>query len=88
MIRENNDIKDIVINNIEHKLSQYADDREFLLYGVGNNLTVGLQLLMMLVENLVCIWMREKLEQFGSVVKYMQHMGIKWNTSKFKILGI
>ena len=33
MIRENNNIKGVFINNIEHKLSQNADDTEFLLAG-------------------------------------------------------
>ena len=33
MIRENKDIKGIFVNNVEHKLSQYADDTEFLLAG-------------------------------------------------------
>ena len=33
MIRENKEIKGIIVNNVEHKLSQYADDTEFLLHG-------------------------------------------------------
>ena len=33
MIRENKHIKGIFVNNVEHKLSQYADDTEFLLAG-------------------------------------------------------
>ena len=33
MIRENNDIKCIFVNHIEHTLSQYVDDTEFLLAG-------------------------------------------------------
>ena len=33
MIRENKRIKGIFVNNVEHKLSQYADDTEFLLAG-------------------------------------------------------
>ena len=33
MIRENKHIKGIFVNNVEHKLSQYADDTEFLRAG-------------------------------------------------------
>ena len=33
MIRENKHIKVIFVNNVEHKLSQYTDDAEFLLAG-------------------------------------------------------
>lgn len=32
-IRENNNIKGLVVNNVEHTLLQYADDTEFLLAG-------------------------------------------------------
>ena len=33
MIRESKAIQGIVIDNVEHKISQYADDTEFLLKG-------------------------------------------------------
>ena len=33
MIREKETIKDVFANSIEHKLSQYADDTEFILAG-------------------------------------------------------
>ena len=37
MIRNNKDIKSIVINNKEHKLSQYADDTLFILDGTSKS---------------------------------------------------
>ena len=40
MIQENNNVKGIFINIIEHKLSQYADDTEFLLAGDRDHLKV------------------------------------------------
>ena len=53
MIRENKHIKGIFVNNVEHKLSQYADDTEFLL--TGNHLKPALQLFIILEENPVYI---------------------------------
>ena len=38
MIRKNEDIKGIVINNKEFKLSQYADDTQIFLDGSENTL--------------------------------------------------
>ena len=57
MIWENKHIKGIFVNNIEHKLLQYADDTEFLLAGqaTGNHLKPALQLLIILEENPVYI---------------------------------
>ena len=45
MIRNNKNIKGIIINNKEHKLSQYADDTLFLLDGTSNTLNETLNVL-------------------------------------------
>ena len=45
MIRKNEDIKGIVINNKEYKLSQYADDTQIFLDGSKNTLNTALSVL-------------------------------------------
>ena len=93
MIRENKDIKGIFVNNVEHKLSQYADDTEFLLAGgmqsfetcitVIDNFGRKFGLYMNAGKtSAVCLGSKR-----NSVVKYMQHLGMEWNTPKFKVLG-
>ena len=44
-IRENKDIQGIMVNNIEHKISQYADDTEFLLQGDRRSFETCIQVL-------------------------------------------
>ena len=94
MIKENNKIKGIVINNEESKITQYADDSEILLDGNRDSfeetfVTIdkfskasGLRLN---VSKTNAVWLGS---QRNSTVKFMPHLDIKWNPSKFKILGI
>ena len=93
MIRENNDIKGIFVNNIEHKLSQYAVDTEFLLAGDRKSFESCVTVidnfgrksgLYMNAEKTSAVWLGSRR---NSVVKYMQHLGMEWNPPKFKILG-
>ena len=45
MIRKNKNINGIIINNREHKLSQYADDTVFILDGKNKPLNATLNVL-------------------------------------------
>ena len=94
MIRENKDIKGIFVNNVEHKLSQYADDTEFLLAGDRESFETCITVidnfgrksgLYMNAGKTSAVWLGSKR---NSVVKYMQHLGMEWNPPKFKVLGI
>ena len=94
MIRENKDIKGIFVNNVEHKLSQYADDTEFLLAGDRESFETCITVtdnsgrksgLYMNAGTTSAVWLGSKR---NSVVKYMQNLGMEWNPLKFKVLGI
>ena len=45
MIRNNNDIRGIIIDNKEYKISQYADDTQLFLNGSENSLRETLDVL-------------------------------------------
>ena len=45
MIRNNNDIREIIIDNKEYKISQYADDTQLFLNGSENSLREALDVL-------------------------------------------
>ena len=94
MIRENKHIKGIFVNNVEHKLSQYADDTEFLLAGDRESFETCITVtdnsgrksgLYMNAGTTSAVWLGSKR---NSVVKYMQNLGMEWNPLKFKVLGI
>ena len=94
MIRENNDVKGIKINNVEHKLSQYADDTEFLLDGNRTSFETAINLLLKFgrvsglkisIEKTSAVWLGS---EKNSNVRYMTHFDMVWNPQKFKILGI
>ena len=50
MIRTNNDIRGIIINNKEYKISQSADDTQLFLNGSENSLREALDVLQNLYE--------------------------------------
>ena len=94
MIRENRDIQGIAINDVEHKLSQYADDTEFLLAGDRQSFETCIETLFkfdnvsslhMNLSKTSAVWLGSKK---NSNIRYMEHLGIDWNPSKFRILGI
>ena len=79
MIRENDDIKGITINNVEHKISQYADDTEFTLAGDRNSFENCLSVLdtfgkksglFMNIEKTSVMWLGN---MKNSSLKCMQH---------------
>ena len=50
MIRNNNDIRGIIIDNKEYKISQYADDTQIFLNGSENSLREALDVLQKFYE--------------------------------------
>ena len=50
MIRNNNDIRGIIIDNEEYKISQYADDTQIFLNGSENALRETLDVLQFFYE--------------------------------------
>ena len=94
MIRENDDIKGITINSVEHKISQYADDTEFTLAGDRNSFENCLSVLdtfgkksglFMNIEKTSVMWLGN---MKNSSLKYMQHLNMTWNPPQMKVLGV
>ena len=91
MIRENVDIKEIYINDVEHKILQFADDAQLMNNGdkisfeksfdtiKKNGKVSGLFLN---TDNTQVIWLGSKR---WSQIKYMPHLKIVWNRSQLKI---
>ena len=94
MIRENNNIKGIKIEDKEIKLTQYADDSEILMDGDRQSfeetiLSVQrfgeISGLSLNTKKTTSIWLGNSR---NSPIRYMQHLDINWNPRQFKILGI
>ena len=94
LIRENKNICGIQINGVEHKLSQYADDTEFLLAGDRRSFETCIDVveyfgkisgLKINPSKTSAIWLGSRK---NSPQKYMEHLGLEWNPPKFKVLGI
>ena len=94
MIRQNNNIQGIHINGTEHKISQFADDTEIILKGDKLSFEETISTIetfskfsgLCLNSNKTnAVWLGSKQ---NSPTQYMQHLQMKWNPDKFKILGI
>ena len=94
MIRENQDIKGIIINDVEHKITQYADDTEFSLDGEKKSFESCIKTLdtfgnksglLLNPGKTSVIWLGSRK---NSPVQYMQHLKMEWNPPKFKVLGM
>ena len=94
MIRQDNEIKGVVIGNTENKISQYADDTELTLEGDEKSFTKAIDTIKVFgkvsglklnTEKSCAIWLGNKK---NSKTVYMPHLHMEWNPLKFKILGI
>ena len=94
MIRENKNIKGIVIGNSENKIVQYADDTELTLEGDEPSFINAIDTIQIYgrvsglklnADKSCAIWLGSKK---NSKTVYMPHLHMKWNPSKFKTLGI
>ena len=94
MIREDKDIKGVKVNNVEHKISQFADDTQLVNNGDKKSFEKSIEILdkfgrtsglFINAEKTQAIWLGSKKD---SQVKYMPHLNIEWNPKQFKILGV
>lgn len=94
MIRKNEDIKGITINNKEYKLSQYADDTQIFLDGSENALNTTLSVLhrfykisglKLNVEKTKAIW----IGAFShSEIRLCENYDLDWSQGPFRVLGV
>ena len=94
MIRNNMNIKGIVINDKEHKLSQYADDTLFLLDGTSQSLNATLNVLYEYAqfsglkvnfEKTHAVWIGVNKYSTASIKTRWK---LAWGKTTFKLLGI
>ena len=94
MIRKDQDIKGIIINNKEYKLSQYADDTQIFLDGTEISLRKILEKLntfylmsglKLNIEKTKAIWIGSTNK---SNIKLCREYNLDWNQEPFKVLGV
>ena len=94
MIRNNKDIKGIIINDKEHKLSQYADDTLFFLDGTSKSLSETLNVLSEFARfsglkinfgKTHAVWIGLKKYSTASIKTRWK---LCWGKTDFKLLGI
>ena len=94
MIRNNNDIRGIIIDNKEYKISQYADDTQLFLNGSENSLREALDVLQKIyemsglkinVEKTKAIWIGSL---SNSPTRLCHNYTLDWTQGPFKILGV
>ena len=94
MIRKSEDIKGIKINNMEYKLSQYADDTQIFLDGSESALNTTLSVLnnffrisglKINVEKNKAIWIGAASH---SDIPVWENYDLDWSQGPFKILGV
>ena len=94
MIRNNKNIKGIFVNNIEHKLGQYADDTQLFLDGSEQSLRNAITTLdeFFLYSGLKINLDKTKAIWLGSMVgkdlKLCEDINLDWGQGNFEILGI
>ena len=94
MIRKNKNIKGIIINNREHKLSQYADDTVFMLDGKEKSLKETLNVLFEFsrfsglnvnFDKTHAVWIGAKKYSTAAIKTRWK---LSWGKTDFKLLGI
>ena len=94
MIRNNNDIRGIIIDNKEYKISQYADDTQLFLNGSENSLRETLDVLQKFYEmsGLKINVEKKKAIWIGSLcysrTRLCHNFTLDWTQGPFKILGV
>ena len=94
MIRKNKNINGIIINNREHKLSQYSDDTVFILDGKSKSLNATLNVLFeyskfsglrVNFDKTHAVWIG--LNKY-STATIKTRWKLSWGKTNFKLLGI
>lgn len=95
LIKENNDIKGILIHGKEHKISQYADDTSLILDGSPNSLFTAFDTLEFFSKlsglkvnssKTKIIWIGSK--KFSNQVFHHSRWKLDWGSTTFNLLGI